>query len=218
MTFKIRMLTAAAVLVLPVVAGAQVNMSTGASGQVTAPQPSMDQVNRTVQQVQDEAERTARESQGTVDETVRRTEETADQTADEATVTANEAADTADVAADAAPPANANTQANAQVGANTAPPANANAQASAQVGTQAQAGPVVAATAADVTAGAAVRDAQGGEVGTIESVDADSAIVSTGTVRADIPIASFGKNGQGLVLAITRAQLEAQAQARTPTP
>ena len=70
-----------------------------------------------------------------------------------------------------------------------------------------------------MTAGAAVRDAQGGEVGTIESVDADSAIVSTGSVRADVPLTSFGKNGQGLVLAITRAQLEAQAQAaRTPTP
>lgn len=200
MTFKIRMLTAVAALALPVAAGAQVSVSTNATGQVTAPQPTMDQVNRTVQEVEDEATRTAREAQGTVDETVRRTEETVDQAADEASETADAAADSA---AQAVPPANA----------------NANAQANAQVGAQAQAGPVVAATAADVTAGAAVRDAQGGEVGTIESVDADSAIVSTGTVRADIPIASFGKNNQGLVLAITRAQLEAQAQAaRTPTP
>lgn len=207
MTFKIRMLTAAAVLALPAAAGAQVSVSTGATGQVTAPQPTMDQVNQTVQEVEDEATRTAHESQGTVDETVRRTEETVEQTADEAADTASEAADTANTSAESA----------ADTAANT-PPVNADAQANAEVGAQAQAGPVVAATAADVTAGAAVRDSQGGEVGTIESVDADSAIVSTGSVRADIPIGSFGKNGQGLVLAITRAQLEAQAQAaRTPT-
>ena len=59
------------------------------------------------------------------------------------------------------------------------------------------------------TAGAAV----GGR-----TVDADSAIVSTGSVRADIPISSFGHNGRSLVLAMTRAQLEAAARAAsTPT-
>ena len=69
-----------------------------------------------------------------------------------------------------------------------------------------------------MTAGAQVSDTAGAAVGTVETVDADSAIVSTGSVRADIPISSFGHNGQGLVLSMTRAQLEAAARAAsTPT-
>jgi len=102
--------------------------------------------------------------------------------------------------------------------ANPPAAAAAEAQPSAQASAPAAAGAVTAATAADVITGAQVRDTAGGVVGTVETVDADSAIVSTGTVRADVPIASFGRNGQGLVLSMTRAQLEAAAQARTPTP
>ena len=43
------------------------------------------------------------------------------------------------------------------------------------------------ATAADVRAGVQVRDQAGGLVGTIESVDAGGAVVSTGTVRGQDP-------------------------------
>lgn len=92
------------------------------------------------------------------------------------------------------------------------------APASAQGQANAQAGSTGPATAADIRVGVEVRDTSGALVGTVESADADSAIVSTGSVRADIPIASFGRNAQGLVLAMTRAQLEAAARARTPTP
>jgi hypothetical protein len=76
----------------------------------------------------------------------------------------------------------------------------------------------MAATAADVHAGVQVRDQTGGMVGTIESVDATGAVVATGTARAKLPLTSFGRNGQGLVISLTRAQLEAAAQQAQPTP
>ena len=73
------------------------------------------------------------------------------------------------------------------------------------------------ATAADIRAGLAVFDQQGGEVGTVETVDADGAVVATGKVRAKLPLTSFGKNNRGLVISLSKAQLEAAAQAQTPT-
>ena len=60
---------------------------------------------------------------------------------------------------------------------------------------------MVAATAADLRAGVPVHDQAGGLVGTIESADASGAVVATGTVRASLPLASFGRNKQGLVIA-----------------
>lgn len=108
--------------------------------------------------------------------------------------------------------------------AQTTPPATAPAtapaaqpaQTTAQAQTTAAPGPVVLATAADLQAGAQVHDATGGVVGTVESADADSAVVSTGTIRAEIPLRSFGKNNRGLVISVTRAQLEAAARAQSP--
>ncbi len=90
-------------------------------------------------------------------------------------------------------------------------------QADAQADANAEPGAVTAATSADVMAGAQVRDQSGAPVGTIESVNGEAAVLSTGTVRAEIPISSFGKDSQGLVLAMTRSQLEAAAGARTPS-
>ncbi len=81
----------------------------------------------------------------------------------------------------------------------------------------AESGTVTAATSADVQAGAQVRDQDGAPVGTIESVNGEAAVLSTGAVRAEIPISSFGKDSQGLVIAMTRAQIEAAAGARTPS-
>ena len=77
-----------------------------------------------------------------------------------------------------------------------------------------------AATISDVAEGSTVRDTAGGLVGTIESVDESGAVVSTGRLRAKLPFSSFGRNGRGLVISLTRAQLEAEAQAaaaRTPS-
>jgi len=93
-------------------------------------------------------------------------------------------------------------------------PAAATAQAQPVV----QAGPVGVATATDFSAGVQVRDQTGGVVGTIETADATGAVVSTGTVRARLPIASFGRNAQGLVIAMTKAELEAAVAAQSPAP
>lgn len=68
------------------------------------------------------------------------------------------------------------------------------------------------ATAADVQAGASVYDQQGGTVGKVDSVSGDEAVVDTGAVRAKLPISSFAKNDQGLVIGMTKAELEAAAK------
>ena len=75
---------------------------------------------------------------------------------------------------------------------------------------------VTAATAADLKAGASVYDQIGGLVGKIDSADDKGAVVNTGKARAEIPIASFGKNDKGLVVTITKAEIDAQAKAEKP--
>lgn len=78
---------------------------------------------------------------------------------------------------------------------------------------------VTAATAADVKAGVPVFDQKGGVVGKIESVSAKGAVVSTGKARASIPVASFGKNDKGLVVSMSKTELEgASATAAKTAP
>lgn len=216
MTFRIKLLSAAALIAAPALAGAQIvptptpdpaaQAAPTPAPAATPPAQSMDTVNQAVQESQDSAA-TPPAGQPVADEQPRQQEEPAEQPANPVDQPAETQAQQ--------PPAEVQ-----QPPAEAQPPAQQPPAASppAQSPPPAPAGAVTAATAADVTTGAQVRDTSGGVVGTVETVDADSAIVSTGTVRADIPIASFGKNGQGLVLAMTRAQLEAAAQARTPTP
>ena len=104
----------------------------------------------------------------------------------------------------------------------TGQPPAAQPAATAQASTQAQAAattpPVRLATAADLRTGVQVRDQNGALVGTVESADATGAVVSTGTVRARLALASFGANGQALVISMTRAQLEAAATHAAPRP
>ena len=45
----------------------------------------------------------------------------------------------------------------------------------------------------------------------------DGAVVSTGKARAEIPLTSFGKNDKGLVVSVTKADLDAQAKTTTTT-
>ena len=97
------------------------------------------------------------------------------------------------------------------------PAAEASTTADASTATTAQAGAVTAATAADLRAGIEVHDPAGALVGTVESVDAQGAVVATGNVRAKLPVASFGKNDHGLVISMTRTQLEAAARAQSPS-
>lgn len=67
----------------------------------------------------------------------------------------------------------------------------------------------VAATAADVTVGAQVSDFEGATLGTVEAVDSDGAVITTGTSKVEVPLEAFGKNDQGLLLGITKAEFDA---------
>jgi hypothetical protein len=74
----------------------------------------------------------------------------------------------------------------------------------------------VAATAADIKAGSPLRDVKGVSIGTVASVEADGAVVDTGQTKIKVPLMAFGKDDQGLLLAITAAkfnELIAQAHA-----
>ncbi|WP_226895889.1 hypothetical protein [Polymorphobacter sp. PAMC 29334] len=73
--------------------------------------------------------------------------------------------------------------------------------------------PAPASAAAQVKAGAKVFDTSGGEVGTIDAVNGDVAVVTTGTNKVSIPTASFGAGAAGPVLAMTKVQLDAAASA-----
>lgn len=75
---------------------------------------------------------------------------------------------------------------------------------------------VTTATAADVKVGVPVFDQKGALVGKVESVSAKGAVVSTGKARAEVPVSSFGKNDKGLILSMTKAQLEAASAKSTP--
>ena len=85
-------------------------------------------------------------------------------------------------------------------------------QATGQTSGQTESADVKAATSADVKAGAAVYDRNGGQVGKVESVSAKGAVVNTGTARAVIPISSFARNDKGLVMSMSKAELDAAAK------
>jgi preprotein translocase subunit YajC len=68
------------------------------------------------------------------------------------------------------------------------------------------------APAANVTAGAAVMDTKGGMVGTVASVTGNLAVVDTGVVKASMPTSSFAQSDKGLVIAMTKTELEAAAK------
>jgi rRNA processing protein Gar1 len=72
------------------------------------------------------------------------------------------------------------------------------------------AAPAAAATA-NVTAGAKIFDAQGGEVGTVDSVAGGVAVVNTGTNKVGLPLASFGTGANGPVISMTKTELDAAA-------
>ena len=58
----------------------------------------------------------------------------------------------------------------------------------------------VPATAADIVAGAAVRDINGATLGTIEKIDGDSAILVYSTGKIRYPLIGFGKDAKGLLI------------------
>ena len=57
-----------------------------------------------------------------------------------------------------------------------------------------------------------VFDSKGELIGKIDSVSGENAVVSTGKVKAEIPISNFAKNDKGLMVAMTKAEIEAAAK------
>ncbi len=69
------------------------------------------------------------------------------------------------------------------------------------------------ATAADVKKGVAIYDQSGASVAArSNSVSGKNAVVSTGNVKVSIPISSFAKSPKGLVVGMTKAEIEAAAK------
>jgi|GEM_PF-2559738 hypothetical protein len=73
-----------------------------------------------------------------------------------------------------------------------------------------------AATVADISAGAQLRDVNGEPVGKITAVASDGATVDTGQTKVKLPLDAFGVDASGLVIGITLQKLDeiiAQADA-----
>ena len=80
--------------------------------------------------------------------------------------------------------------------------------------TLASAAPALAQTApASVTAGATVYGPDGNEVGTVDKVSGTTAIVNTGKHSAALPTSAFGKNDKGLLVSMSKDQLDAAVEA-----
>ncbi len=92
-----------------------------------------------------------------------------------------------------------------------AAPIAATAQTSPAPATTPATGAAAAPAAGAPTVGATIYDAQGGTVGTIASTDGTNAVVDTGTVKAAVPLTSFGTGPKGPTLGMTKAELEAAA-------
>ena len=69
------------------------------------------------------------------------------------------------------------------------------------------------ATAADLTAGASVRDSRGRKVGVVQSVHGNMAMVVSGNKMLHVPLASLYRSGKGLVTKLSSAELRAAANA-----
>ena len=61
------------------------------------------------------------------------------------------------------------------------------------------------------TVGAAVHDGTGAQVGTILSIAGDVAVIDTGANKVGYPIASIGTGPKGLTIALSKAELDANA-------
>ena len=70
-----------------------------------------------------------------------------------------------------------------------------------------------AATRADISSGAVVRDSRGRRVGTVQSVSAEGAILVAGGRQLQVPLGALYRSGTGLVTTLSRAQLNASARA-----
>jgi hypothetical protein len=94
----------------------------------------------------------------------------------------------------------------------TQPQSTAPTQADATAQTTTTTAATAPATKADVKAGASIFDTSGNSVGKIESVTAKGAVLNTGKVKVTVPISSLAKSDKGLVIAMTKTQIEAAAK------
>lgn len=124
--------------------------------------------------------------------------------------TPNQGTGAAGTSSTTAPQTGASGAGASQAGSSSQAGAGPTAGSSGQTSTSGAVAPV---TQADIQVGATVNDLSGQRVGAVESVDAQGAMVSTGTARAKIPFTSMGRTSTGLVTTATRAELEsAQGQ------
>lgn len=66
----------------------------------------------------------------------------------------------------------------------------------------------VPATQADIVAGSPIRDSKGLSIGTVDRLDSDGVVVATQSGRVKVPLDAFGKDANGLVFAITKAEFD----------
>ena len=66
----------------------------------------------------------------------------------------------------------------------------------------------VPATQADIVAGTPIRDMAGLSIGTVDRLDPDGVVVRTGDSRVKVPLEAFGKDSEGLVFAISKAEFD----------
>jgi hypothetical protein len=78
--------------------------------------------------------------------------------------------------------------------------------------------PAVAARPADIVAQAAVSDTNGQPVGTIDSVDAEGAVIVTASGKVKVPLDAFGKNRKGLLIGMSKHDFEALVAKANATP
>ena len=76
----------------------------------------------------------------------------------------------------------------------------------------------VAAAAADLVAGSAVRDKAGTPIGTIESVDVTGVVVVSAAGKVKVPAEAFGKDKNGLLIQIGKAEFDAAVAQANITP
>lgn len=69
--------------------------------------------------------------------------------------------------------------------------------------------PAAAPAAVQVTAGATVYGPTGAEVGKVDKVEGGNAVINTGAHSAAVPTSAFGRNDKGLLVSLTREQLDA---------
>ncbi|WDF75148.1 hypothetical protein [Novosphingobium sp. KACC 22771] len=70
-----------------------------------------------------------------------------------------------------------------------------------------------AAAAPNLAVGGTIYDAQGEEVGTIDSIADTTVVVNTGTNKAALPKTSIGSGPKGPMVSITKAQIDEQVAA-----